>query len=69
MESLAQMHGPGTLLGAIKASAAAATAPVAPHEAEERTAVLVRQMRLQVPPPASSARHAASACCCCLLQH
>jgi hypothetical protein len=67
VESLAQLHGPGTLLGAIKASAAAATAPVAPHEAEERTAVLVRQMRLQVAPAASTARHAASVICCCLL--
>lgn len=48
VESLAQLDGPGSLLGAIKVSLAAATAPVHPVEAETRTATLVRQMRLQV---------------------
>lgn len=48
MESLAHSKGPGTLLADIHRSLAAATAPVLPHEQEARTAMLVRQMRLQV---------------------
>ena len=48
MASLAQLHAPGSLLGAIRLSLAAATAPVHPKEAEEREGTLVRQMRLQV---------------------
>ncbi|KAK9819060.1 hypothetical protein WJX81_003437 [Elliptochloris bilobata] len=47
METLAQLNGPGSLLGAINFSLAAATAPIHPTKVDEREGTLVQQMRLQ----------------------